>query len=141
MLDTLIVELKGRAGHALGQTMLAVVVGLALAAASGLLCAALVIAVMQHYGAVAGCVVGAALYLAVALVAGGWYAYRRRLLAAQQAAAARAAHDRPLTDPLLVALELIRTGGARRLLPLLALGGLAVGLMMRGPSDKRTGRL
>ena len=76
----------------------------------------------------------------VTLIAAGCYAVRRRRIEAAARARAKAAARNPLSDPLVVAtgLEIVRAIGVKRLIPLLAVGGLALGLMAgRGtPADQ-----
>jgi hypothetical protein len=66
---------------------------------------------------------------------------RKRQTAARVAAAARTATQSPFADPMLMAagLQLIRAVGVKRLLPILAVGGIALGfLASRQTADDQT---
>jgi hypothetical protein len=58
---------------------------------------------------------------------------RKRQIEAQAAERAKSATHSLLADPIVVAtgLQLVRAIGVKRLLPILALGGLALGLLAR----------
>jgi hypothetical protein len=95
------------------------------------LCAAAFVAVLDRYGPIVACLAGAAVFFIVALVASGIYLVRKRQLRAQAAARAKATTHSLLTDPALLAtgLQIVRLVGVKRLIPLLAVGGLALGLL------------
>lgn len=116
---------------------LIVAAGIALVAATAFLCAALFVLVYQHYGAIYACLAGAALFFVLTLVSAicYWAIKRRRRVEAEEAAreAARTAKSTAktlLNDPatLAIALQVTRMIGVKRVLPLVALGGLAFGL-------------
>ena len=96
------------------------------------LCAAAFVYVLQNYGPVQACLTGAAMFFVVT-------PHRGRLLhgaqkpesSARAAEAARSAAHTLLADPMLIAtgVQLIRAIGIKRLIPLLAIGGLALGLL------------
>jgi hypothetical protein len=64
-------------------------------------------------------------------MAAGIYLVRKRQIEARAAARAKAATQSLLADPALLAsgIQLIRLVGVKRLVPILAIGGLALGLM------------
>ena len=105
------------------------------------LCAAAFIFVLQKYGPVEACLVGAAFFFVVTLILACLYIIRKNQIRAQAAAAAKAAAQSPLADPMLaaLALQVIRAVGVKKVIPLLAIGGLALGLMA-GRSTTRTSR-
>ncbi len=74
---------------------------------------------------------GAAFFFVITLIAAGIYMVRKNQIKARAAAAAKAAAQSPLADPMLAALaiQLIRAVGVKKVIPLLAVGGLALGLM------------
>lgn len=135
-LERIIDDVKGSTGNALRLSTLAVAAGVALLITSGFLTAALFVFVQQREGSVAACLAAAAVFFVIALIAVGCYAAHkrktRRLLEEAKRRAARAAAAAPasiFSDPAMIAIgvQLIRTIGVKRLIPLLAIGGLAVG--------------
>jgi len=89
------------------------------------------ILVFEKYGPVAGCFTGAAIFFVVTLIAAGSYMVRKRQVKLRAQAAAKSVAQTMLADPMVVAagLQIVRTIGIKRLIPLLAVGGLALGLM------------
>jgi hypothetical protein len=67
----------------------------------------------------------------VTLIAAGSYMVRKRQIQARAEAAAKSAAHSMLADPMVVAagLQIIRAIGVRRLIPILAVGGLALGFL------------
>ena len=101
------------------------------------LCAAGFVYVLQTYGPIAACLTGAALFLLVALISAAIYVARKNRARARAAEATKSALHSALSDPMLVSagIQLIRAVGVKRLIPILALGGLALGLLAsRGAS-------
>jgi hypothetical protein len=137
MLQRWIDDFKESTGSALRLTSLAAAVALALSVAIGFLCAAAFIFVLEQYGPVQACLVGAAIFFVVTLVAAFCYMARKnqiqRDIKARAEAAAKAAAAAPsmLADPAMVAigLQVVRAIGVKRLIPILAVGGLALGLL------------
>lgn len=131
MFQRIIDDLRLSAGSALRQTSLAAMAAVCLFITTAFLCAALFIAVLNHYGPVEACLAGAALFFVVTLLAAGIYLVRKRQIEARAAARAKAAARSVLADPALLAtgIQLVRLVGVKRLLPILAVGGLALGLM------------
>jgi hypothetical protein len=112
-------------------TSLAAIAALALLVAAAFLCAAAFIFILQHYGPVQACLGGAAFFLVITLIMACIYVIRRNQIRARAAAAAKTAAQSPLADPMLAALamQVIRAIGVKKVVPLLAVGGLALGLM------------
>lgn len=121
-------ELRDTAASALRQASLISAVALALVIAGGFLCAAAFVVVLEHYGAVAACLALAGIFVLIAAIAAATYTVRKRQLEAR-ARRQRARTARLLADPVVVAtgLEIVRAIGLKRLIPLLAIGGVALG--------------
>jgi len=131
MLQRFIDELRVSTGTALRQTSLAAIAAACLFITTAFLCAAAFIAVLHRYGPVEACFAGAAIFFVVTLIAAGTYMVRKRQIEARAAARAKAAANSLLADPamLVTGLQIVRALGMKRLLPILAVGGLALGLM------------
>ncbi|MGF6307194.1 putative membrane protein (Fun14 family) [Bradyrhizobium sp. i1.8.4] len=131
MLQRLIDDVKESTGSALRLTSLAAAAAVALFITIGFLCAAAFVYVLQNYGPVAACLSGAALFLVVTLIAAGVYTVRKREMRRRAEKAAKAAAANVFADPVVVAtgLQIVRAIGVKRLIPILAVGGLALGLM------------
>jgi hypothetical protein len=123
-------EIKESASSALRQVSLISAAALALLIAAGFLCAAGFILVLENYGAVAACLAGAAVFFIVAIIAGSVYALRKRQIAARARQRSKTmAHL--FADPVVVTtgLKIVRAIGMKRLIPLIAVGGVALGLL------------
>jgi hypothetical protein len=131
MFQRFIDDFKASAGTTLRQTSLAAIAAMCLFITAAFLCAAAFIVVLNRYGPVEACLTGAALFLIVALIAGAVYMVRKRRIEAREAARAKAAPHSLLADPAMLAtgIQIVRLVGVKRLLPILAIGGLALGLM------------
>ena len=131
MFQRMIDDFKASAGTAVRQTSLAAIAVIALFITTGFLCAAAFVVVLDTYGLVQACLAGAGLFFIVALIAAACYVVRKRQIEAQAAARAKSAAHSLLADPVVVAtsLQIVRAIGVKRLLPILAVGGLALGLM------------
>jgi len=122
---------KEKAGSALQLTSLATAVAAAGFVTLSFLCAAAFVYVLQTYGLIQACLTGAGIFLVVALIAAGFYVARRNRAQARAAEAAKSAVHTALADPMLVAagIQVVRAIGVKRLIPILAVGGLALGLL------------
>ncbi len=131
MFQRMIDDFKASASTAVRQTSLAAIAVVALFITTGFLCAAAFVVVLDTYGLVQACLAGAGLFFIVALIAAACYVVRKRQIEAQAAARAKSAAHSLLADPVLVAtsLQIVRAIGVKRMLPILAVGGLALGLM------------
>ncbi|HMM88546.1 hypothetical protein [Bradyrhizobium sp.] len=134
MLQRFIDDFKESTGSALRLTSLAMAAAVALLITTAFLCAAAFVFVLQHYGPVQACLTGAAVFFVVTLIAAGCYMMRKRQIAARAEQAARAAKSTAqsmLSDPamLAVGIQVIRAVGVKRLIPILAVGGLALGFL------------
>ncbi|CCE07634.1 conserved exported hypothetical protein [Bradyrhizobium sp. STM 3843] len=131
MLQQLIEGFKESSGTAVRLTSLAAAAALGLFITTSFLCAAAFVFVLERYGLVPACLTGALIFFIVTLIAAGSYMARKRQIETRRAETARSAVHTALADPMLLAtgLQLVRTIGLKRLLPILAVGGLALGLM------------
>jgi hypothetical protein len=135
MFQRVIDNFKNSADTMLQLTSLAMVAALALLVTISFLCAATFIYVLQRYGAIEACLACAGIFFVISMIAAVWYALRKRRTRNQ--AKARAAEGKKsalhtaLADPVLVAtgLQLVRAVGVKRLIPIIAIGGLALGLL------------
>jgi hypothetical protein len=141
MLQRFIDDIRTSTGTAVRQTSLAAMAAICLFVTTAFLCAAAFIAVLEHYGPVNACFAGAAIFFICALLAAGIYLVRKRQIEKRAAARAKAAASSLLADPALLAtgIQLLRLVGVKRLVPILAIGGLALGLMAaRGQAGDQT---
>ena len=134
MLQRFIDDFKDSAGSALRLTSLAAAAAMALLVTTAFLCAAAFVFVLQNYGPVQACLTGAAIFFVLAMIAAGCYMMRKRQIEARAEQAARAAKSTAqtvLSDPAMVAvgLQVIRAVGIKRLIPILAVGGVALGYL------------
>jgi hypothetical protein len=95
------------------------------------LCAAAFVFTLQKYGLIQACLAGAAVFLIATVLAAIGYAIQKREIARKPVEAAKSGLSAALSDPMTVAigLQLIRAIGVKRLVPLLAIGGIALGLL------------
>src|SRR5258707_4681163 len=134
MFQRIINDFKQSTGTALRLTSLAAAAAVALFITTSFLCAAAFVFVFQKYGLVEACLTGAAVYLVVTVIAAGCYMAGKKQVeprAAHAAETAKSAVQTALADPVLVAagIQVIRAIGVKKLIPILALGGLALGLL------------
>jgi hypothetical protein len=131
-------DFKDSTGTALRLTSLAAVAAVALFIATSFLCAAAFILVLEKYGPVPACFAGAAIFFVVTMIAAISYMVRKNQIKVRAEQAAKSTAHTLLADPMLVAagIQVVRAIGVKRLVPILAVGGLALGLMMsRGAAD------
>jgi hypothetical protein len=135
MLKGIIDDLKNSTGNSMRMTSLMVIAGFAGFVALCFLCAAAFIATMQRYGMIEACLTVAGIFLMIAAIFAQIYATKqtraRERAAAAARAAARAAANAPLIDPMMVAtgIQIARTLGLKKVIPLLALAGVALGYL------------
>ncbi|SHH99787.1 hypothetical protein [Bradyrhizobium erythrophlei] len=131
MFQRMIDDFKDSTGTALRLTSLAAVAAVALFVTASFLCAAAFVYVLQNYGLIQACLTGAGIFLVVTLIAAGGYMVRKNRVKAHAKETAKSAVQTALADPMLVAagIQLIRAIGIKKLIPILAVGGLALGLM------------
>jgi purine-cytosine permease-like protein len=131
MFQRLIDDFKDSTRTTLRLTSLAAAAAIALLVTIAFLCAAAFVFVQQNYGTMEACLSGAAIFFVVALIAAGWYMVRKRQARTRAERAAKSAARSMLADPMVVAagLQVVRAIGVKRLIPILAVGGLALGFL------------
>lgn len=129
MFVRMIDDFKESTGTALRLTSLAAAMAAAVFITISFLCAAAFVYVLQTYGLIQACLTGAGIFLVVALVVASFYTVRKNRARARAAEAAKSAVHTALADPMLVAvgIQVIRAIGVKKLVPILAVGGLALG--------------
>ena len=145
MFGRMIDDFKESTGTALRLTSLAAAAAFALLITTSFLCAALFVYVLQKYGPIEACLAGAGVFFLISLIAAVCYMVRRNQIraraeqAAREAAqSAKATASNILADPMLLAvgLQVVRAIGVKKLVPILAIGAVALGFMMsRGASE------
>ena len=138
MFTRMIDDLKESTSVAVRMTSLAAAIGLAFLVTVAFLCAAAFTYVLQNYGLIEACLTGAGIFFVMALIGIVVYAVRKRQARRHAAETAKSAMQTALADPMVVAagLQVIRAIGVKRLVPILAVGGLALGLLSSRPSSK-----
>jgi hypothetical protein len=138
MFQRMIDDFKEQTGSALRQSALAAAAAVALFITTSFLCAAAFVVVLEKYGLMQACLAGAALFFVVTMIAAGSYMVRKHQIEArarerakEAKEAARATLRSSLADPIVVetGLQVIRAVGIKRLIPILAVGGLALGFL------------
>jgi len=137
MFQRLIDDFKDSTGTALRLTSLAAAAAVALLVTTGFLCAAAFVFVLQKYGPVEACLTGAGIFFVVTMIAAISYMVRKKQIEKRVKEATKSAAQTMLADPMLVAagIQVVRAIGVKKLIPILAVGGLALGfLASRGQS-------
>lgn len=133
MFQHIIDSISASTGTTIRLTSLAAGAAFALFITTCFLCAAAFISVLEKYGPVPACLAGAGVFFLLTLAAAATYwGYKREIQTRARIAAERAAKaPSMLADPMLIAtgLQLARAIGVKRLLPILAIGGVALGIM------------
>ncbi|MBI3700980.1 MAG: hypothetical protein HY242_11125 [Afipia sp.] len=134
MFHKLMDDFRESTGTALRLTSLAAAVAVSLFITTGFLCAAAFVFVLERYGLMYACLAGAAVFFLTTLLAAACYAIRKRQVQrkpVEAAKEAKSALQTALSDPMIVAagLQIVRSVGVSRLVPLLAVGGIALGVM------------
>jgi hypothetical protein len=128
-------DVKASTGSALRLSSLAAIAAIALLIALSFLCAAAFIVVMHVYGLVQACLAGAAVFLLTALIVIAIYLAQKRQAEARAAERAKSTAQSTaqalLADPAMIAtgIQIARAVGGKRLMAILAVGGLALGLL------------
>ena len=134
MFQRLIDDFRDGAGHTVRMTALVVAVAVSLFVTTSFLCAAAFVAVLNRYGLVEACLTGAGIFFVVTLLAAGLYAARKRQIAKRIADVpkqAKSSIQSMMPDPMMIAsaLPIIRAIGFKKLVPILAIGALALGFI------------
>jgi len=132
-------DLKESTGVAVRMTSLAAAIAVASFVTISFLCAAAFVYVLQNYGLIEACLTGAAIFFVIALIGIVVYAVRRSQLNQEARETPKSALHTALTDPMVVAagIQAARAIGLKRLVPLLAVGGLALGLFANRSSSQQ----
>ena len=132
MFQRLIDDFKDSTGTALRLTSLAAAAAVALFVTTSFLCAAAFILVLEKYGPVQACFTGAAIFFVVTMIAAISYMVRKKQIKVRTEQAAKSTAQTLLADPMLVAagIQVVRAIGVKKLIPILAVGGIALGFMM-----------
>lgn len=145
MFQKLIDDFRQNTGNTLRLTSLAVVIAALLFIAVAFLCAAAFVFVLEKYGLLQACFAGAGVFFVAALaVVIGYMVQKRRIEKQRAEAAAEAARQSTLqaalSDPMVLAagLQIVRTIGFKRIIPLAAIAGIALGVLAgrRAAADK-----
>jgi uncharacterized membrane protein YqjE len=130
-------ELKESTGVAVRMTSLAAAIALAIFVTISFLCAAAFIYVLQTYGLIEACLTGAAIFFVLALIGIIFYAIRKSRNRRHAEETTKSALQTALADPVVIAasIQAVRAIGVKRLIPLLAVGGVALGLLANRPSS------
>lgn len=131
MFQRAIDDFKESTGDALRLTSLAGAAVVAAFVTILFLCAASFVFVLQSYGLIQACLTGAAIFFLVTLIAVVTYEVRRNRTRKRAAETVKSTARTVLADPMLIAagLQVIRAIGVKKLIPILAVGGLALGLL------------
>jgi hypothetical protein len=139
MLQRLIDDIKDSIAISIRQTSLVATMAFALFIALAFLCAAGFVYVLQTYGPIQACLAGAGVFFVVTLIMAAVYKSRQNRMKARVKRVAREGGGREaksalhsaFADPMVVAtgLQIVRAIGAKRLIPILAIGGLALGFL------------
>src|SRR5579863_8020047 len=126
MFTRMIDDIKESTGVAVRMTSLAAAIALALLVTIAFLSAAAFMYVLQNYGVIEACLTGAGIFFLLALLGIAVYGIRKRQARRHAAETAKSALHTALADPAMVAtaIQVIRAVGVKRLVPLLAVGGL-----------------
>jgi hypothetical protein len=131
MFARMIDDFKESTGTAVRLTSLAAMAAIALFITTSFLCAAAFVAMLQRYGLIEACLTGAGIFFIVTLIAAGSYMLRKKRIKTHAKETAKSAMQTALADPMLVAagLQVIRAIGIKKLIPILAVGGIALGFL------------
>ena len=138
MLQRLVEDFRTGAGSAARNVALAAAIVISLFVVTGFLSAAAFMFVLPREGAVAACFAGGGVFFLIAVLAAATYAVKRQQDRRGQEQAAREAERSAksatstlFSDPaaLAIGLQLVRIIGVRRLVPLLAIGGVVLGFL------------
>ncbi|MGA2994257.1 hypothetical protein [Bradyrhizobium sp.] len=137
MLRRMIDDIKDSTGVAIRMTSLAAAIAFAFLVTIAFLCAAAFVYVLQNYGPIQACLTGAGIFLAIALIGIAVYTVRKRQARQEAKETAKSALHTALADPVMMAtaLQVVRAIGIKKLVPILAVGGLALGLLANRPAS------
>lgn len=131
MLQKFMDDFRESTGSALRLTSLAIAVAVSLFITTSFLCAAAFVFVLDKYGLLQACLAGAGVFFVATMLAAICYAVRKRQIRKKPVEAAKSTMQAALSDPMVLAagLQIVRTIGLKRIIPLIAVGGIALGLL------------
>lgn len=131
MLRRIIDDIKESTGVAIRMTSLAAAIALAFLVTIAFLAAAAFVYILQNYGPIQACLTGAGIFLAIALIGIVVYSVRKQQAQREAEETAKSAFQTALADPIMLAtaLQVVRAIGIKKLIPILAVGGLALGFL------------
>ncbi len=131
MFQRMIDDFKDSLATSMRLTSLAAAMAFAFLITIAFLYAAAFVYVLQTCGLIQACLAGAAIFFAVTLIVAVCYAVRNKRVKTRVAETTKSAMHSALADPMLVAtgIQLVRAIGIKRLVPILAVGGLALGIL------------
>lgn len=131
MFQKFIDDFRESTGSALRLTSLAIAVAVCLFITTAFLCAAAFVFVLQKYGLLQACFAGVGVFFVATILAAISYAVRKRQIRKRPVEAAKSTMQTALSDPMVLAagLQIVRTIGLKRIIPLIAVGGIALGVM------------
>jgi hypothetical protein len=131
MLQKFMDDFRESTGTALRLTSLAIAVAVLLFITTCFLCAAAFVFVLQKYGLLGACLAGAGVFFVATLLAAIAYMVRKRQIRKKPVEAVKSTMQTALSDPMVLAagLQLVRTVGLKRIIPIVAVAGIALGLM------------
>jgi hypothetical protein len=132
MLQRLINDFRASTRMTLRLTSLAASTAILLFITTVFLCAAAYIYVYQRYGALEATLAGAGVFFVAALITAALYAAGKQQARRKSADAAKPSTQSALSDPMILAagLQLARTIGIKRMLPLI-ISGIILGAMAK----------
>lgn len=124
-------DFRESTGSALRLTSLAIAVAVLLFITTCFLCAAAFVFVLQNYGLLQACFAGAGVFFVATILAAICYIMRKRQIRKKPVEAAKSTMQAALSDPMVLAagLQIVRTIGLKRIIPIVAIGGIALGLL------------
>jgi hypothetical protein len=133
MFHRFIDDFKRETGIALRLSSLALAAAFAFFITTAFLCAAAFVFVLERYGLLYACLSGAAVFFVLTVIAAGSYMIVKKRSERRAAAAAKAAAPSFLSDPAMLAagLQIVRIVGVKRMVPLVAVAGIALGLLAK----------
>lgn len=132
MFQKFVDDLRVSTSGALRLTSLAIAVAVLLFVTTSFLCAAAFVFVLERYGLIQACLTGAGVFFIATLLAAMSYAiHKRKTPPPKPVEPTKSTIQTALSDPMVLAagLQIVRTIGVKRLVPILAIGGIALGLL------------
>jgi hypothetical protein len=139
MFQNKIDELRNGVKAAMRASAVAAGAGVAACVALSFLWAAAFISILDRYGAIQACLASAGVFLVASLALVCWYfalSRHRR----QPKEAAKSMAQTAMMDPMIIAagIQIIRAVGVKRMIPLLAIGGIVLGLLAKSSSSRKS---